>query len=70
MIELKLSKEPLLKNPNCAYCGKVFNEKGISLQLAMDQKVIHFPLCQPCFEKVPLFVATVDVEHGFARLNR
>ena len=30
MMELKLSKEPLIKNPSCAYCGKVFNSKGVS----------------------------------------
>ncbi|MDI6756187.1 MAG: hypothetical protein QME78_17580 [Thermodesulfobacteriota bacterium] len=70
MMELKLSKEPLLKNPNCAYCGKVFNEKGISLQLEVDHKAIHLPICQPCFEMVPRFEATVNPEHGFARINR
>jgi hypothetical protein len=70
MMELKLSKKPLQKNPSCAYCGKVFNEKGLSLQLEMDHKVIHFPICQPCFEMVPLLEATVNLEQGFARLNR
>lgn len=70
MMEFKLSKEPLLKNPSCAYCGKVFNKKGVSLQLAVDHKVINFPICQPCFEMVPFFEATVNLENEFARINR
>ncbi|MDH4264226.1 MAG: hypothetical protein ABH969_10300 [Pseudomonadota bacterium] len=70
MMELKLSKEPLLKNPSCAYCGKVFNEKGVSLQLEVDHKVIHFPICEPCFKMVSSFEATVNLEDGFARINR
>ena len=70
MVEFKLSKEPITKNPNCAYCGRVFNEKGISLQLAIDKKIIHFPLCQRCFEAIPSFEATVNLEQGFARINR
>jgi hypothetical protein len=70
MMEFKLSKEPLLKNPSCAYCGKVFNKKGVSLQLGVDHKVINFPICQPCFEAVPLFEATVNLEDEFARIKR
>ncbi len=70
MMECMLSKEPLLKNPSCAYCGKVFNKKGVSLRLAVDRKVIHLPICQSCFETVPLFQATVNLENEFARINR
>jgi hypothetical protein len=70
MMDLKLSKKPLLQNPSCAYCGKIFNKNGVSLQLAVDHKVIDFPICQPCFEMVPLFEATVNVEQGFARVKR
>jgi hypothetical protein len=70
MMGFKLCKEPLQKNPSCAYCGKVFNKKGVSLQLEVDRKVIHFPICQPCFEMVPCFEATVNLENEFARINR
>jgi hypothetical protein len=70
MMELKLSKKPLLQNPSCAYCGRVFNSNGVSLQLEVDHKVIHFPICQPCFEWVSLFEATVNLEIGFARIKR
>jgi hypothetical protein len=70
MMELKLSKKPLLQNPSCAYCGNVFNKSGLTLQMEVDHKVINFPLCQRCFEMVPLFEATVDLEGGFARLKR
>jgi len=70
MMEFKLSKEPLIKNPSCVYCGKVFNTKGVSLQLMVDQKVINFPICQPCFEAVPSFEATVNLENEFARIHR
>jgi hypothetical protein len=70
MMELKLSKKSLLKNPNCAYCGKVFNEKGLSLRLQADHKVVDFPLCQPCFEKIPLIEATVNLEQCVARVKR
>jgi len=70
MMELKLSKEPLIKNPSCAYCGKVFNTKGVSLQLAVDHKVINFPICPSCFEAVPNFEATVNLENEFARIHR
>ena len=69
-MEFALSRKPLLKNPSCAYCGKVFNEKGLSLQMKVDQKVVHFPICQSCFELVPLFEATVNLEQGFARVKR
>jgi len=70
MMDLKLSRKPLLQNPSCAYCGKIFNKNGVSLQLAVDHKVIDFPICQPCFEMVPLFEATVNLEQGFARVKR
>lgn len=70
MMELKLSKRPLLQNPSCAYCGKVFNKNGVNLQLEVDHEVIHFPICQPCFEMVPLVEASVNLEHGFARVKR
>lgn len=70
MMELKLSKKPLLQNPSCAYCGKVFNKNGVSLQLEVDHKVINFPICQPCFDMVSLFEATVNLENGFARVKR
>ena len=70
MMEFTLSKKPLQNNPSCAYCGKVFTEKGLSLQIQVDHKVIDFPICQPCFEWVPRFQATVNTETGFARLKR
>ena len=70
MMDLRLSRMPLQKNPSCAYCGKVFNEKGVSLQLKIDQKVIDFPICQPCFDLLPIFEATVNVEQGYARVKR
>jgi hypothetical protein len=70
MMELTLSKKPLQNNPNCSYCGRVFNDKGLSLQIQFDQKVIHFPICQPCFEMIPLFQATVNLETGYARVQR
>jgi len=70
MMELTLSKRPLQKNPNCAYCGRVFNDKGLSLQIRVDQKLIDFPICQPCFDMVPLFQAAVNLETGHARLER
>jgi hypothetical protein len=69
-MELKLSKRPLLQNPSCAYCGKVFNKEGVNLQVEVDHKVINFPICQPCFEIVPLFEANVNLELGFARVKR
>ena len=70
MMELKLSKKPLGQNSNCAYCGNVFNRNGVTLQLSADHKIINFPICQRCFEMVPLFEATVDLEGGFARVKR
>ncbi len=70
MMEFTLSKRPLLKNPSCAYCGKVFNQYGVSLQIRVDHKIIDFPLCQHCFEIVPLFEATVNPEQGYARVKR
>jgi hypothetical protein len=70
MMELKLSKHPLVRNPNCAYCGKVFNKDGVSLHFEVDHKVIDLPICQPCFEMIPLFEATVSLENGFARIKR
>ena len=70
MMELKLSKQPLLPNPSCAYCGNVFNKSGLSLQLEADHKVINFPICQRCLEMVSLFEATVNLEQGFARVKR
>jgi hypothetical protein len=70
MMELKLSQKPLMKNPSCASCGKVFREKGVNLQIEVDHKSIHFPICQPCFDLIPLFEATVNLEQGFARVKR
>ena len=70
MMELRLSRNPLLQNPSCAYCGKVFNKNGVSLQLEVDHQVIDFPICQPCFEAVPSFEATVNLENEFARIHR
>ena len=70
MMEFTLSKKPLQKNPNCAYCGRVFNDKGLSLQIQVDQKVIDFPICQPCFDMIPLFQAAVNLETGHARVER
>ena len=70
MIEFKLSRKPLQKNPSCAYCGKVFNQNGVSLQLQVDHKVIDFPVCQPCFEMGSPLKAAVDLEQGVARVKR
>jgi len=70
MMEFTLSKKPIQSNPNCAYCGKVFNDKGLSLQIQVDHRVIDFPICQPCFEMVPRFEATVNLETGYARVKR
>ena len=70
MMELKLSRKPLQKNPSCVYCGKVFNQNGVSLQLQVDHKVIDFPLCQQCFEMVPHLEATVNLEQGYVRIKR
>jgi hypothetical protein len=70
MMEFILSKKPLQNNPNCSYCGRVFNDKGLSLQIHLDQKVILFPICQPCFEMIPLFQAEVNLETGYARVRR
>jgi len=70
MMEFILSKKPLQNNANCAHCGKVFNDKGISLRIQMDHRVIDFPICQPCFEIIPRFQATINWETGYARLKR
>ena len=70
MMEFTLSKKPIQNNPNCAYCGKVFNDKGLSLQIQVDHRKIDFPICQPCFEMVPRFQATVNLETGYAKLKR
>lgn len=70
MMEFTLSKKPLHNNPNCAYCGRVFNDKGLHLQFHVDNRVIDFPICQPCFDMVPLFQADVNLETGYARVNR
>lgn len=70
MMELKLSREPLQNNPNCAYCGKVFNKQGVNLQLKVNRKLINIPICQSCFDLVPLFEAIVNLENGYARINR
>jgi len=70
MMHLTLSRKPLMPNLNCAYCGKVFNKNGLSLQLEVDYKVIHLPICQPCFEMVPQFEATVNLEQAVARIKR
>jgi hypothetical protein len=70
MMELKISKTPLTRNPNCASCGRVFNEKGLTLELEFDHQKIRFPLCQSCFDAVPLFEAEVRPEQGTVRLKR
>ena len=70
MMEFTLSRKPFQNNPSCAYCGKVFNEKGISLQIRMDHRVIDFPICQSCFDIIPSFQAIVNTETGFARAKR
>jgi hypothetical protein len=70
MVEFTLSKKPLQNNPSCAYCGKVFNEKGLTLQLRLDQKSIDFPLCQPCFDLIPDLQAAVNLETASARIKR
>jgi hypothetical protein len=70
MMEFALSKKPLQNNPSCAYCGKVFNEKGLTLQLRVDSKSVDFPLCQPCFDLLPALQATVNLETGSARIKR
>jgi hypothetical protein len=48
----------------------VFNEKGLSLQIQVDHKVVDFPLCQPCFDQLPRLQATVNLENGSARVKR
>ncbi len=70
MMELKLSREPLQKNPSCAYCGNVFNKKGINLELILENKVIDFPICPACFEMVTTFEASLDLDQGYARIKR
>jgi hypothetical protein len=70
MMEVTLSKKPLQNNPSCAYCGKVFNEKGLSLQFQVNRKVVDFPLCQCCFDQMPRLQATVNLENGSARVKR
>lgn len=70
MMDLRISKQPLMKNANCASCGRVFNEKGVSLEIEVDHKSIHFPICQSCFDLIPLFEATVNLEQGYARMKR
>ena len=70
MMEFTLSKKPLQNNPSCAYCGKVFNEKGLTLQLRVDSRSVEFPLCQPCFDRAPRLQASVNLETGSARIQR
>ncbi len=70
MMEFTVSKNPIRNNANCAYCGRVFNEGGLSLQIRMDHREIDFPLCQRCFDMVPIFEAAVNPETGYARLKR
>ncbi len=70
MRELKISKTPLTRNPSCASCGRVFNEKGLNLALEIDRREIHFPICPSCFEAIPLFEADVYPEQGTIRLKR
>ncbi len=69
-MEFTLSKKPLQENPSCASCGRVFQEKGLTLRLEYDHRVIDFPLCQPCFDLIPLFQAVVNLENGYARMKR
>ncbi len=69
-MEFRLSRQPLMKNPNCASCGRVFNEKGVTLEIDIDEKRIQFPICQSCFDLIPLFEANVDLEQGYARMKR
>lgn len=69
-MDLKLSHDPLMRNPSCAYCGKVFDGKGVHLQLEVDHKPIHFPICQTCFDSVPLIEGTINLEQGLARVKR
>jgi len=70
MMELKISKTPLARNPNCASCGRVFNEKGLNLALEFDHREIHLPICPSCFEAIPFFEAEVYPEQGIIRLKR
>ncbi|MCX5906833.1 MAG: hypothetical protein NTY64_06520 [Deltaproteobacteria bacterium] len=70
MMELKISKQPRMKNPSCAYCGRTFREKGLNLELVEGERSIHLPLCPSCFDLLPEFEATVDLEHGYMRLKR
>jgi hypothetical protein len=69
-MELTVSKNPLKNNSNCAYCGKVFSKNGFSLQLEVDHKMIDLPICPSCFDRIPRFEATVNLEQGYARLKR
>ncbi len=69
-MEFTLSKKPLQDNVSCAYCGRVFNENGLTLRIELDDKRIDFPLCQPCFDLVPRFDADVNLETSAARIRR
>jgi len=69
-MEFTLSRIPLQDNPSCAYCGRIFNEEGLTLRLELDDKRIDFPLCQRCFDLVPRVDAVVNLEARAARLKR
>ncbi|HSR11708.1 MAG TPA: hypothetical protein VLS90_09710 [Thermodesulfobacteriota bacterium] len=69
-MEFTLSRNPLHPNTSCAHCGRVFQEKGVSLQIREDRKVVDFPICQPCFEAVARFEAVLNMEEGYARVRR
>ncbi len=69
-MEFTLSRKPLQDNPSCAYCGRIFNEDGLTLRLEVDHTPIDFPICQRCFDMVPRFDATVNLETGAARMKR
>ncbi len=70
MMDLKISKNPLMKNPSCAYCGRTFREKGFHLEMEAGERSVHLPICPSCFELLPEFEATVDLANGYIRLKR
>ncbi len=69
-MELTVSRNPLKNNPSCAHCGKVFNKNGFTLQMEVDHKLIDLPICPSCFDLLPRFEATVNLEQGYARFKR
>lgn len=70
MMDLKISRNPLMKNPSCAYCGRTFREKGLHMEMRAGERSVQLPICPSCFELFPEFEATADLEMGIIRLKR